>query len=366
MQHHDPVGTPEGETETAALALQSRLTTAENVLATLPVDLDAELRFSSGLLVLTDLRLIAREGGGDVGVHGKEREEREWTLADHDFDLQLSDHAGVGTLDLCGPQGLITRWRYTLAHQAAALRLVKLFALRNRNAGLAPDAPADADEWQAADAETQKPPSTWVLLRLGRFARPYRKQLIAGFLLTLASTAATLVPPYLTIPLMDDILIPFQNGQQIPIGKVVAFLAALLMAALAGWGLGWARTYLLALVSERIGADLRTTTYEHLLTLPLDYFGGKRTGDLMSRIGSETDRINVFLSLHALDFLTDVLMIVMTAVILVSINPLLAVVTLVPLPFIAWMIHVVRDRLRTGFEKIDRVWSEVTNVLADT
>jgi ATP-binding cassette subfamily B protein len=38
----------------------------------------------------------------------------------------------------------------------------------------------------------------------------------------------------------------------------------------------------------------------------------------------------------------------------------------VPLPFIAWMIHVVRDKLRTGFEKIDRVWSEVTNVLADT
>ena len=55
-------------------------------------------------------------------------------------------------------------------------------------------------------------------------------------------------------------------------------------------------------MSERIGADLRTTTYEHLLTLSLDYFGGKRTGDLMARIGSETDRINVFLSLHALDF----------------------------------------------------------------
>ncbi|MFX9665071.1 ABC transporter transmembrane domain-containing protein, partial [Acinetobacter baumannii] len=51
---------------------------------------------------------------------------------------------------------------------------------------------------------------------------------------------------------------------------------------------------------------------------------------------------------------------------LFSINPWLALVTLVPLPFIAWMIHTVRDRLRTGFEKIDRVWSEVTNVLADT
>jgi ATP-binding cassette subfamily B protein len=30
------------------------------------------------------------------------------------------------------------------------------------------------------------------------------------------------------------------------------------------------------------------------------------------------------------------------------------------------MIHLVRDKLRTGFEKIDRVWSQVSNVLADT
>jgi ATP-binding cassette subfamily B protein len=122
----------------------------------------------------------------------------------------------------------------------------------------------------------------------------------------------------------------------------------------------------LALVSERIGADLRTSTYQHLLKLSLEYFGGRRTGDLIARIGSETDRINVFLSLHLLDFATDVLMILMTAVILFSINPTLALVTLLPLPFIGWLIHVVRERLRTGFEKIDRVWSEVTNVLTDT
>jgi len=56
----------------------------------------------------------------------------------------------------------------------------------------------------------------------------------------------------------------------------------------------------------------------------------------------------------------------MTAVILFSMDPYLALITLVPLPFIGWMIHFVRFRLRTGFEKIDRVWGEVTNVLADT
>ncbi|MGD9788825.1 MAG: ABC transporter ATP-binding protein, partial [Sulfuricellaceae bacterium] len=222
------------------------------------------------------------------------------------------------------------------------------------------------DECPVCNNEIHTPPSTWTLFRLWRFAKPYNKQLLAGFLLTLASTAATLVPPYLTMPLMDKVLIPYQSGTPIDVGLVTLLLGGLLASALLAWGLGWARTYILALVSERIGADLRTTTYEHLLRLSLEYFGGKRTGDLMARIGSETDRINVFLSLHLLDFATDVLMIAMTAAILVSINPWLALVTLLPLPFIAWMIHVVRDRLRTGFEKIDRVWSEVTNVLADT
>jgi ATP-binding cassette subfamily B protein len=56
----------------------------------------------------------------------------------------------------------------------------------------------------------------------------------------------------------------------------------------------------------------------------------------------------------------------MTASILISIDAKLAAATLLPLPFIVWLIHTVRDKLRTGFEKIDRVWSELTNVLADT
>lgn len=354
-------------------AVQSLLEPDENVLGMVEVDLDANLmRFAGGWLVLTERRLIAAPAG-DQGA-------RAWPLSPR-LALQHHDHAGVGSLELLDDTGRQGLWRYTLAHHPAVLRFVREFEREQaaRTSGMpaaADDAalcptcgaplPPDGEECPLCHRELLAPPSTWVLLRLWRFARPYRKPLIAGFALTLASTGATLVPPYLTIPLMDRVLIPFQNGQRIETTLVVALLAGLLGAALLGWGLGWARTWLLALVSERIGADLRTTTYEHLLRLSLDYFGGKRTGDLMSRIGSETDRICVFLSLHALDFATDVLMIVMTAVILFSINPWLALVTLVPLPFIAWLIHLVRDRLRTGFEKIDRVWGEVTSVLADT
>jgi ATP-binding cassette subfamily B protein len=214
--------------------------------------------------------------------------------------------------------------------------------------------------------ELLEPVSTWVLFRLWRFARPYKMQLLLGFFLTLASTAALMVPPYLSMPLMDEILIPQQTGTEIDTHDVIIYLSGLLVAALAAWGLGWWRTYLLALVSERIGAHLRTATFDHLMTLSLDYFGAKRTGDLIARIGNESDRICVFLSLHALDFATDVLLLAMTTVVLFTINPWLTVATLMPLPLIVWLIHMVRDRLRYGFEKIDRIWGDVTNVLADT
>ncbi len=350
---------------------RAQLQTGEDVLATLPLDLDLNLHFVKGLVLVTNQRVLSCDAAGRWHA---------WVFQPG-LALQLHDHAGVGHLELMDAQARLAVWRFTLAQNLHAIRLVDQFQvyLASSLSGLPPVLPEgnrcpsckaplqpDQDECPICTKVIHTPPSTWTLFRLWRFAKPYQGQLLAGLFLTLLGTAASLVPPYLTIPLMDEVLIPFQNGQHIDPMLVALYLGGLFGAALLAWGLSWAKTYILALVSERIGADLRTTTYDHLLRMSLEYFGGKRTGDLMSRIGSESDRICVFLSLHLLDFASDVLMLVMTAVILVSINPLLALVTLVPLPFIVWMIHAVRFRLQTGFEKIDRVWSEVTSVLADT
>ena len=350
----------------------TRLAPAEEILASLAIDLNASLHFAQGLVLLTSQRVLARMA-----------EDNSWREWSYHAGLKLGhhDHAGVGSLELSDEKQQLASWRYTLGLNLDALRLIKVFeqqrddrlaghsALREEQA-VCPQCnaplPADSEECLICPEKGAEPSSTWALFRLARFATPYKGMLLLGFVLMLISTAATLVPPYLMGPLMDNVLIPYQSGKPINVDLVKLYLSGLLASALVAWSLGWARTYILALVSERIGANLRTTTYEHLLRLSQEYFGGKRTGDLMARIGSESDRICVFLSLHLLDFAIDVLMIIMTAVILFSINPWLALVTLVPLPFIAWMIHLVRDKLKHGFEKIDRIWAEVTNVLADT
>jgi ATP-binding cassette subfamily B protein len=288
--------------------------------------------------------------------------------------ISMSDHSGLSTVLIQVDSGQVFRFYASFSLHRALEEFVELLetAVREFEQGTAHTAqiqhpvPRLLAEEELDEAGFEEPVSSRALLRLWRFAHPYRWRLFAGLILTLLSTAATLVAPYLSMPLMDEVLIPFQNGQPMNTELATFYLSGLLISAVVAAGLSWARTYLLALVSERIGSDLRTTTFNHLMSLSLDYFSAKRTGDLIARVSAETDRINLFLSLHALDFITDVIMIVMTAIILMNIDFELALLTLLPLPVIAWMIHLVREKLRTGFEKVDRVWGEVTNILTDT
>ncbi|GGX18871.1 cyanophycin metabolism-associated ABC transporter [Undibacterium macrobrachii] len=354
----------------AELSLQ--IGQGETLLSAVETDLDSKLRFQRGLIVVTDQRLLS-----------KSSESSEWQSWYFKQGLQMRhhDHAGVGHLELVDANNLLAHWRFTLGQNLLIMRLMDAFneQLQVRLTGRPVEKPeqnvcpsckaileADQEECPVCTKVIHTPPSTWTLFRLWRFARPYKISLIIGFTLMLLGTAAHMIPRYLTKPLTDEVLIPYQSGKVVETSLVALYIGGLLGAAILAWLLSWGKTYILALVSERIGADLRTATYEHLLKLSLEYFGSKRTGDLMSRIGSESDRICVYLSLHLLDFATDVLMFLMTAAFLLQINVKLALVTLLPLPLIAWSIHMVRDRLRTGFEKIDRVWGEVTNVLADT
>ena len=196
--------------------------------------------------------------------------------------------------------------------------------------------------------------------------RPHAATAILGCVLSLASTALALVPPYLTMPLVDDVLIPRQNGTPVPFAHVAAYLAALAAAAVAAWLLAWARSWTLAWVSERIASDLRMRTYDHMQSLSLDFYASRRTGDLISRVGNDTDRINNFLSLHFIDFSSDVLLVAFTAAILLWINPVLALVTLVPFPFVIWLVYAVRARMRRGFTQASVAWGDMTSLLADT
>ncbi|HWG47673.1 MAG TPA: ABC transporter ATP-binding protein [Gemmataceae bacterium] len=349
-----------------------QLQPGETLLASFEPDLDHRLSYAPGLIVLTDRRVLAREPEGTAAPRWQS-----WPLT-ASVSLRTVEHGGAGTLELVDAGGRLAYWRYTSGRGTAAQRLAQKLVGWRARAGGNIDAPAmavcpscgaaiNAEDGRCAACEAgPAKPSVSALVRLAVFARPRARLIALGFVLTLASTTAGLVPPYLTMPLLDKVLIPYQNGKSADFSLAYWYLGGLVVAAFLAWVLDWGRLYVLARVSERISADLRARTYAHLQRLSLEFFGGKRTGDLIARVGNDTERLCNFLSLNLIDFGTDILMIVMTAIILLSIDPLLALAALCPFPLIVWMVYRVRGRLLRGYRQAGAAWGAMTSVLADT
>lgn len=332
----------------------------EAVRAAFAANLSPELQFGDAALVLTDRRLVA------VGFGLPEAQPprvADWLL-DSSLSLSIRDHQGLGTLDLVGPGALLARFRFTAGRMKPARKFVEAFQNRDQTA---PERVRDGEEPEPRDSALKAVVKTGsALLRLLKFGRHRMPMIALGFSLTLASTAAGLIPPYLTQPLIDDVLIPRQEGHDVPFSLVYYYVSGMALASALAWILSWARSYVMAWVGERISADLRDRTYTHMLKLSMEFFGAKRTGDLLSRISSDSDRICNFLSSNVVDFATDVLMIIGTSAILIAKAPTLAIATLCPLPMIGFLVHRVRGRLRNGFSASSRAWAAMTSVLADT
>jgi ATP-binding cassette subfamily B protein len=227
------------------------LAAGESVVAYLAVDLNSALQFREGVVVLTNRRLIAKRGGEPW---------QEWDLRGG-LALGHRDHVGVGVLELCDGESLLARWNHTLDADLAVRRLTDQFqelvlSIEEKREARPPQAtacpicekpiPGGAEKCPACAESVHAPPSMRSLFRLGRFARPYRRSLVIGFVLTLLATGASLVPPYLVMPLTDEVLIPFNNGVPIDPHKVAFLLGGLLGAAVLAWVLDWAKTYILA------------------------------------------------------------------------------------------------------------------------
>jgi ATP-binding cassette subfamily B protein len=348
---------------------ESKLAAGERTVARLMTDLDSALHFRHGLIVLTNVRLLnfedARTGQPSVQT---------WKLAELQ-DLKLEELGATIALQLFGNGTMICQWRVTSGCLREAEAFLAQFREQRRllsgEGGGAevgdPELEEDEEEIFAAEnAEGYVPPGK-PLLRLLSFAKPWYRLLLLGLGLTMASTGAQMIAPWLTMSLVDDVLIPLQSQtERVHVSQVYKFITELALAAVLTWALNWGKTFVVARIAEHVTSRMRRETFEHLQKLSLTYFNRKRTGDLIARIGSDTEHLSLFISVNFIDFFCDVLQFLFTAAILFSINPLLAVAALGPVPIVAWLVQRVREHLRGGFAAASRAGSQLTSVLADT
>jgi ATP-binding cassette, subfamily B, multidrug efflux pump len=128
--------------------------------------------------------------------------------------------------------------------------------------------------------------------------------------------------------------------------RILALVGGLyLLSAVLSWGQSW----LLAGMVQRTMYKLRAEVEDKLNRLPLSYVDRNARGDLLSRVTNDIDNIAMSLQQTLSQFLTSVLMLVGTLVIMVVISPVLAIVTLITVPLSIGTLRFVTGRSKPRF-----------------
>jgi ABC-type multidrug transport system fused ATPase/permease subunit len=165
--------------------------------------------------------------------------------------------------------------------------------------------------------------------RLLGFLRPYRRQLWGSLVFAWAAMGMTVLIPLLVGRAVNAI----EDGDKpelLPLALVIVGASILRLA------LTVVRRLVAGKVSLGVEFDLRQTFYKHLQRLELGFFDGQQTGQLMSRATVDLQAIRFFLG-YGLIFITqNLLTITLASAVMIAINPLLALISLVPAPFIVY------------------------------
>jgi ATP-binding cassette subfamily B protein len=203
------------------------------------------------------------------------------------------------------------------------------------------DAGPDSDAFEEERAAVDRP-----MYRLfTEYSDGRRTYFVVGLLSSIFARVLDLLPPLLLAVAIDAVfrgeaafslwLVPqswlptTDTGQLWLTGGIIAasFLLAAVFHYTRNWG--WNR------FAQGVQHDIRTDTYDKMQRLNMDYFADKQTGELMSVLSNDVNRLEKFLNDGMNSVSRLVIMVLGIAVILFALNWQLALVALLPVPIIA-------------------------------
>ncbi|MED4696624.1 ABC transporter ATP-binding protein [Peribacillus frigoritolerans] len=193
------------------------------------------------------------------------------------------------------------------------------------------------------------------LKRLLTYLKPRRNRLISVFLAAIMSTIFMIVGP----KIMGNAITELFEGaygkfQGIPgaainfdkIGQILLLLAGLY--ALSSL-FSYVQQYIMSSVAQDTVYDLREDVNKKLEKLPLKYFEGRPNGETLSRMTNDIDTIGSTLQQSLTQFITSIVTIVGIIIMMLSISPLLTLISIISLPLSIFAIRPILKRSQKHF-----------------
>jgi ABC-type multidrug transport system fused ATPase/permease subunit len=195
--------------------------------------------------------------------------------------------------------------------------------------------------------------------RLLGFLRPYRRQLWGSLIFAWAAMGMTVLIPWLVGRAVNAI----KDGDQ---SELLPLALVIVGASILRLGFTVVRRLVAGKVSLGVEFDLRETFYRHLQRLELGFFDGQQTGQLMSRATVDLQAIRFFLG-YGLIFISQALLtITLASAVMIAIDPLLALIALVPAPFIVYAASRYNRVSRPALQEVQQRIAELTAEAEET
>jgi ATP-binding cassette, subfamily B, bacterial len=178
------------------------------------------------------------------------------------------------------------------------------------------------------------------LRRLAAFVRPYRWQ-VAATLVALVVAAGAVLVFGIGIRYLIDGAFAAGRTEALTHALEASLIVVVVLAAAT-----FARAYLVAWLGERVIAEVRKQVYDRVIGLPPAFFEVTRTGEVLSRLTSDTAVIQAVISASLSQALRNVLLLIGGLVLLLVTNPKLTGLVLIVVPLVIVPIVAIGRRVR--------------------
>jgi ATP-binding cassette, subfamily B, bacterial len=199
--------------------------------------------------------------------------------------------------------------------------------------------------------------------RMGALFAPYWRQQAMVLACIVVVSAIGLVPGFIIAHIIDA-AIPHRNLAELGIDVGIILSSALIAA-----GIGVLQGYLNSVVGEGIMRDIRTSLVAHLHRMPLNFFTGTKTGEIMNRVSNDVDNVDNVVTGTLTTIVTNVVVIATTLVAMFVWNWRLALISVVIVPLmilplgpVGRRMYAIRKKTREKRDEIESITQETLSI----
>ncbi|NTU67164.1 MAG: ABC transporter ATP-binding protein [Candidatus Moranbacteria bacterium] len=151
-----------------------------------------------------------------------------------------------------------------------------------------------------------------------------KRTLAVSMTAALANSATSLISPIIIARIVDTYIAGHDfHG-------VLSFSGLLAIIFIIGLIANYLQIITMGGMGRRLLFNLRNKIFAKLQELPVAFFNQNKSGDLISRINNDTDKLNQFFSQALMQFVSSIVLMAGTAIFIVIINPKLGIMALIP------------------------------------